>query len=85
MPNHKNQVRYLLLLVFALAQNAACGDKQTTEKAVNAVPEKGGPVISAVDPVFDFGQVKQGREVSHIYKIKNVGSKELVIENTHGS
>ena len=76
----------LILLSAMLLQTTACGDKKQSGAAKPATTdEAGAPKISAVDPDFDFGKVKQGAEVSHVYKIKNIGSKELVIEKTHGS
>ena len=45
----------------------------------------GRPIITALAAEYNFGQVKQGAEVEHIFKIKNTGDKNLVIERTSGS
>jgi hypothetical protein len=45
----------------------------------------GAPKIVAVESAFDFGKVRQGEEVSHIYKIRNEGTAELKIEKARGS
>lgn len=76
--------RYTLVLLILFI--SACGQKK---EAAPTEPTKdtpdGVPMISAVEAEHDFGRVKQGAKVSHVYKIKNVGAKELVIEKTRGS
>lgn len=81
------QRRYCLiafLLMLSLGTIACKGNAQK-EDVPQKVEAVAAPVITAVEPDFDFGKAKQGSEVSHIYKIKNTGTKELVIEKTHGS
>jgi hypothetical protein len=34
---------------------------------------------------FDFGKIKQGESVTHIFKFKNVGKEPLIISEAHGS
>jgi len=38
-----------------------------------------------LQPEFDFGTVKEGEKVSHVYKFKNAGKEPLVISNAQGS
>jgi hypothetical protein len=45
----------------------------------------GAPKIAAVEAKFDFGKVKQGQAVEHVFKIKNNGTAELKIEKAKGS
>ena len=73
-----------LLLTLSLGIPACKGNAQK-EDVPKKVEVVAAPVITVVEPDFDFGKAKQGAEVSHIYKIKNTGTKELVIEKTHGS
>jgi hypothetical protein len=68
------------LLLFACKKNS---DSAAAEE-INAAA-KGKPVIFAAEPEYDFGKVKQGVDVEHIYKIKNTGKADLVIERTSGS
>jgi glutathione peroxidase len=77
----------LLSLVIALpfaafAQGAAPAaapnaSKDGTQGKVDAA----APKIALEEREFNFGSVKPGDEVSHIFKIKNEGGAELVIHN----
>lgn len=69
------------LLLFACIETPDLAAPEQ-KKATNV---QGTPVISAVEPEFDFGKVKQGTDVEHIYRIKNTGTADLVIERTTGS
>lgn len=61
------------------SEEPAAQSKTALKKSVNK------PVIFAAEPVFDFGTVRQGAEVEHIYKIKNTGDKDLIITRTTAS
>ncbi|APF20534.1 hypothetical protein Cabys_3789 [Caldithrix abyssi DSM 13497] len=39
-----------------------------------------GPVITASEKVFDFGQVPENAVVSHVFVLKNQGSDSLRIQ-----
>jgi glutathione peroxidase len=74
----------LLSLIIALpfaafAQGAAPNAPKDGEPAAKAAPA--APKIALEEREYNFGSVKQGDEVSHIFKIKNVGAAELVIHN----
>ena len=43
------------------------------------------PKILSVEPVFDFGEVKQGEKVEHVFPIQNAGTTDLVINRTTAS
>lgn len=76
--------RYLSMVLLFIV--SACGQKKEAAPTdTNKDSQVGVPKISAVEADYDFGRAKQGATVSHVYKIKNVGAKELVIEKTHGS
>lgn len=50
----------------------------------SAVPAPRGedalkPRIEIIEPIFDFGLIRYGDKVSHVYKIKNSGSADLEI------
>ena len=65
----------------------ACGDKKE-EGARSKEPESKidkKPKIAAKKPDFNFGKVKQGEIVEHIFKIQNQGDAELKIEKAKGS
>ena len=66
----------------------ACKDKEVTKEPVKAIKKTeavGKPKISAVDSTFDFGKVKQGSAVEHVFKIRNTGDKDLTIKSARGS
>jgi len=48
-------------------------------------PTKGAPKIVALEPKHSFGKVKQGSQVVHVFKIRNGGKADLVIEKAQGS
>ena len=43
------------------------------------------PKISSVEPLFNFGEVKQGEKVVHVFQIQNTGTADIVINRTTGS
>jgi len=43
------------------------------------------PEIFPVEPLFDFGQARQGEKVEHIFQIQNTGTADLVIKKATGS
>ena len=79
--------RIVVAVALLMSLTAMGCKKQADEKAVpgKSTETLGKPVIVAVEPVYDFGKVKQGEEVAHTYLIKNTGDRDLVIEKTSGS
>jgi hypothetical protein len=78
----------LLVLGACLALVCACGGKGEGVKDAGQdqpADQEKKPKIVAVQSAFDFGQVKQGVDVEHIYKIRNEGTAELKIEKARGS
>ncbi len=57
------------------------------DPAAQASPVPTGPTTEMVftETEFDFGTVKEGVKVSHVYKFKNAGKEPLVISNAQGS
>lgn len=43
------------------------------------------PKISPIEPHYDFGQAPEGKNVEHIFKIRNTGGSDLVIHQAKGS
>jgi hypothetical protein len=39
-----------------------------------------GPKISAVEIKYDFGEVVQGTQASHVFEVRNVGDEPLIID-----
>ena len=50
-----------------------------------AAQEYHGPKIEVRELRDDFGKVVQGKQVSHVFEIKNVGKEVLVIEKVQSS
>jgi len=71
------KITLLASLLFALALTASALAQDKTEKA----DAEGTPKLVVDNPKFDFGKVKEGDEISHVFKIKNEGTAELVITN----
>ena len=67
-----------LALVFA----TACRDNPRSASSPRIAPTKTVPEISVSTPVHDFGRLPIGNRVTHVFKIKNTGDADLIIENT---
>ena len=93
--HHAQRRRILAACLAALAASfgAACGgERDATGDASaaasgekDAAAEAAAPRIVAASDSFDFGKVKQGKDVEHTYTIKNEGRGELIIERAKGS
>ena len=69
-----------LLLALGLAfAGGYTAQAQTTPAAATAKAD--GPQIKVMEDKYDFGTIKQGDIVDHVFKFKNVGNKPLVISN----
>ena len=81
------------MCLFATILLAGCGDKAGDDKSKDASSsiEKAdntdtkAPKLEAVQTTHNFGSVKQGEKIEHIFKIKNAGDAELKIERARGS
>jgi hypothetical protein len=71
------------LLAALLLASCKSGEDGTSAAAKPAAT--GSPKIVAVESAFDFGKVKQGDEVTHVFKIRNAGTAELKIDKARGS
>ncbi|MGH9801692.1 MAG: DUF1573 domain-containing protein [Blastocatellia bacterium] len=70
-------INLIVLLVCALAVSAFGQDKAAAEKASDTA----APKLVVDNTKHEFGKVKEGEEVKHVFKIKNEGTAELVIYN----
>ena len=71
------KIALIAMLVSALALTAFGQDQAKTEKA----DAKGTPKLAVDNLKYEFGKVKEGDEITHVFKIKNEGTAELVIAN----
>ena len=85
----KRRFTTLAMFVIAAAVMMSLSCKKTSNKEVpEAVPvpkETLNPKIVVAKSDFDFGKVKQGTEIEHVYKIQNKGRADLIIEKAKGS
>jgi len=62
------------------AHAADPADKPVQPKAAAPAASSEAPVLQTPETTYDFGEVFEGVEVSHDFKIKNAGKSELLIE-----
>ena len=67
----------LLALGLTFAGSAAHAQAMKPAKAAKAA----GPQIEFMEVKYDFGSIKQGDIVDHVFKFKNTGTQPLVISN----
>jgi hypothetical protein len=66
---------FSLLIVTCVAAGIACA-KDTRPQA---------PQISCDTPVFDFGSIPAGQNVTHVFTVRNTGRELLHIQRAQGS
>jgi hypothetical protein len=73
---------FMLLGCICLATAHAADPAAKPSKAKPTASEapQGTPVIQIPEATFDFGEVPEGGQVVHDYRIKNTGKAELLIE-----
>ncbi|GAB3840090.1 DUF1573 domain-containing protein [Hymenobacter jeollabukensis] len=70
----------VLALSLTLAGFAAQAQTSSVQPA-NAKQKVEGPAFSFAESKFDFGKIKQGDIVEHVFKFKNTGTAPLIISN----
>jgi hypothetical protein len=82
----------VLIVSGALLGVPACDDAAETKPASPATTSDdtsalaaAAPRISAPEPVFEFGSVKEGAIVEHTFKLVNTGTSELHLTGAKGS
>jgi len=50
-----------------------------------ATPSENAPVITFENPEYDFGTIKQGEVIEHVFTFTNTGKSPLIIENASAS
>lgn len=82
-------MKKIWILAFVAASLTACNsnkseegvtDSTATAKKEIVVDKENAAVITFEESEFDFGDLKQGDEVKHIFKFKNTGKSNLIIE-----
>ncbi len=70
----------MLLLALGLTFAGTAAHAQAMKPA-NATAKPAGPQIEFMEVKYDFGSIKQGDIVDHVFKFKNTGTQPLVISN----
>lgn len=76
-----------LVLTACKKENAALRIDDKTAKEAEIAHAKSGevPVAKFDSMEFDFGTIKQGDKVEHVYKVTNEGTADLVISDAKAS
>ena len=82
--------RKIGICVFAmlLAAAGAAGLRPCWAQSSNPAAQTGapsGPKAQVVNPVYDFGTVLEGQHVAHSFTIKNLGTKDLILNGVKTS
>ena len=85
MMHMRNHTLFVTLSAALLLSGLGCSSSKKADDIQETEKEEGQPKIQAVQADFDFGKVKQGVDVEHVFKVKNVGTKDLFIEKARGS
>ena len=81
----------VLVVVATTVFLSGCSNKRVeraelAKSAVSSQPHsEGKPKIVALEKEHDFGKVKEGTSLEHVFRIRNQGDRELVIEKASGS
>ncbi len=81
----------VLVVIATIAFVSSCSNKRvkpadSTQSAVSSQPRsEGKPKIVALEKEHDFGKVKQGTRLEHVFRVRNQGDQQLVIEKAFGS
>ncbi len=72
----------MLLLALGLTFAGTAAHAQAPAmKPAKATAKPAGPQVEFMEVKYDFGTIKQGDVVDHVFKFKNTGTQPLVISN----
>ena len=77
---------YILVLFILLLPYQALPEEKTDKSAAPAqVKESKNPEIQFQEDFFDFGKIEEQTSVTHIFKFKNAGTSDLIIDSVKPS
>ncbi len=82
--NKKARSTFLVLATMALLIGA-CNSGQKSQDSASPTQAPAVPVISSENAEHDWGAVKEGEVVEHIFKVQNKGEGLLEIKKATGS
>ena len=71
---------FILAVSMSLAMGAATAQTATDKTTKTTKTTTAGPVMTFAETKHDFGNIKQGDIVEHVFKFKNTGTAPLVIK-----
>ena len=71
---------FILAVSMSLAMGVASAQTTTDKNTKTTKTTAAGPVMTFAESKFDFGNIKQGDIVEHVFKFKNTGNAPLVIK-----
>ena len=79
----------LLILIFSCnnntEENGVNTDDISVSESADGKKNDDLPEIKFEEDAFDFGRITQGERVTHAFKFKNTGNKNLIISGASGS
>jgi hypothetical protein len=75
--------KLFLLPLFAFA--AMTASAQVPAPTTSGMERDNGPIMTFTELTYDFGTIKQGEIVTHVFKFKNTGKEPLIINSANGS
>jgi hypothetical protein len=82
--NKKAKSTFLVLAAMALLIGA-CNSGQKSQDSASPLKAEAIPVIASENAEYDWGEVKEGEVVEHIFKVQNKGEGLLEIKKATGS
>jgi Protein of unknown function (DUF1573) len=80
------RIGILIGMTVALMSCTSDSNSNSEERRVDFAEFIDDPTeISFEEMEYDFGTVKEGKQVKHTYKFKNTGDKSLILVNVKGS
>ena len=74
-------MKKIFYLAFSLSLAFSAASAQTVAPLPKQKVVTDGPVISFTETKYDFGTIKEGEVVKHIFHFKNTGNQTLIISD----
>jgi hypothetical protein len=85
---YKSLILFSLLLMMSCEEESSDrigGDLVNNTASAKGKTNENLPDMTFEEEVYDFGKITQGEKVSHAFRFKNTGKKNLVISGASGS
>lgn len=85
MKKHALTLSAGLLLAFAGMAQSHDGHNHSTATTTTTTPAPKPETIKLSETTFDFGKIPQGKPVTHLFTVENIGKDSLKIDNVQAS